>query len=588
MSFNFPFPVDWYFFLGLTLGALIVALVSLQKFHEPTAEPSGNDLLQLLSPRYLTTHEEYSRAYLLYSLPPMSFVLLAVALLGPGMLKLGNVSLPETGWPAGVWPIAVALMIAGSINVPWIKNFEILLRRFAHERAYIPERARATAERLRAADYDFSAYHDALSTAAIRGVSASDFDASRDSIEYAWARLSCLTYEISRRRDGGGADDLDGEMLDRYGTQLDAVAESRRSLEPAMAHYRRKVATDPTHANDKLRQDIKFALRQLYVFLGCAVLKKRGIRADLMSAFQPFGFTLSPAPFAPRPHDLIIVGLTMTTISIFVLVLAAVEAGQFFGTGNFWQPSPRFPSESFDPFLWAFSATLMYGIAIVVADRLRARTIRKDRWFVAAGHEKRTDGANYIRIAIASGVGGYVVMCLWSAVFRGMTVDLLSGTAPYALLPAATGGFYAYHIDNVDLDTRPRRIFEILSQAFVTGFCALVAAPVWLALSERMSDAFDFIALSGVLGAAAGATLAWYIPEAAKWRRVTPLVVVQRDRLVMLEAAARERFGNPDAATAWLREPNRSLGDMSPAAAAADIDKYENVIELLRRPAMQS
>lgn len=581
-GFNFPFPVDWYFFVGLSIGAFVVALGSLQKFNEPSGPRGEGDLIRQLLPKDLTTHEEYSRAFLLYYLAPMLCLLFGIALLGPGILKLAKIDLPEVGWGAGVWPIAAALMLAGLVNVAWIKELELQLRRFAHDRAYIPERARATAERLRIADFDFSGYRRSLSAPAMNGVKQHDFDSDPETVEYAWARLSCLSYKIGRRREADGSADLDSDMLERYTPQLAEIASRRQSMLQDMDQYRGDIAAgNPAPAN-ALVQRIDNAFRQLCLLLGCAVLLKRGRRADMSSAFHPFGFRLSAIANTEGNPNLIIVGLTIMTASILVLVFAAVIIAWQFGTGSAWTPSVDYPKMSYDPFLWAISAALSYGTAVVVADRMRARLIRGQRWFASG----TADPANYIRVAVISGLAGYVVMCLWGAVLQGPAYGLFTGAAPYALLPAATGAFYAAHLDNVAFALRPARYREIGAQALVTGFCALIAAPAWLTLGRGVSGAADFIALSGVLGVAAGASLAWYIPVAAEARQNTPLKVVLSARLTKLEAIARERFRSEELARQWLHEPSSDLDNKSPLSAAEDIEAYNKVVNLLPRPSV--
>jgi hypothetical protein len=367
-------------------------------------------------------------------------------------------------------------------------------------------------------------------------------------------------------------------MLEEYSQALDALGSSRRSLETGVTEYRRN-PNDP-----EIERGIKGLLGDLYLFLACAVLQKHGTRKDMLSAFEPFGFKLAPMPIARRNQDLVIVGLTVMTSAVFVLTFAAFGVGRLFG-GGYWQPSVDFPTKSYDPFTWAASAAFVHGTAILVADRLRRRLMSDGRWLQSSADGRCAIPANYVRIAIACGIAGYISMCLLGAMMYGPSIPLLTGAAPYLLMPAVTGAFYVYHLDNAELDTRPGRLQEIALQAAFTGFCGLVAAPVWLSLGRGVGDALDFIAFSGVTGATVGATLAWYIPEAAKRRLVTPLVVARRDRLIAIEVAARERFGNAASADQWLRQPIPSLGNISPIDAAADIDQYDNVIDLLRRPA---
>jgi hypothetical protein len=137
------------------------------------------------------------------------------------------------------------LLLVGLLpNVPWFQDIEWQVRRFWHERAFIPAAARATADTLRASSFDFSAYKSdaVLASPSMRGIERADFEAPRGSIEYGWVRLSCLSYELKRRRDAGETEALDGEVLDRYGSDLDTISVKRRALEADMAQYRQEKA----------------------------------------------------------------------------------------------------------------------------------------------------------------------------------------------------------------------------------------------------------------------------------------------------------------------------------------------------------
>jgi len=49
-------------------------------------------------------------------------------------------------------------------------------------------------------------------------------------------------------------------------------------------------------------------------------------------------------------------------------------------------------------------------------------------------------------LRIAPTTGG-VALYLWGLLFQPPTIALAKGTAPFALLPAATGAIYGYHLD---------------------------------------------------------------------------------------------------------------------------------------------
>jgi hypothetical protein len=578
--FGLSLPLDPTTFVCVALGIVIVALFSMTKFGESTIKVEVDDFIAQLLPRYLTTHEEYSRALLGYMVS-MVGILCAMSAIGPRLL---DALAPALSTYAPVAPLGFALLLVGVLpNVPWLQDIERRIRSFWHERAFIPEAGRATAETLRAANFDFSVYRSAsvLASPSLRGIASTDFEAPRGSIEYGWARLSCLSHELGRRRDAGETEAFDDEMLDRYSSDLDNIASKRRALEADMAQYRQEKARDPFYDNNELRNAITSALKKLYVLLGCAVRLKTSPSADVNAAFRSFGFVLGPSPPPHGNQDLIIVGLTTMTASLLILTFAALAATSAIGL---WQPSAHFPKEPYEPFIWSLSALLVHGVAIVTAEWMRARLLRKGRWFAIAAQGRQPIAANYIRVALCCAATGYVALYLWGLIFQPPTIGLAQGTAPFALLPAATGAFYGYHLDNVELGRRPSRLWEVGLQTLVTALCGLVATPVWLALGGNVAGNADFIILVMLFGAVVGASLAWILPQAAASRRSDPLVENQKTRIAMLRATALERFRNEELTEQWLAQPHPALNNLSPKDAAADIELCIKALGLLQGP----
>jgi hypothetical protein len=159
---------------------------------------------------------------------------------------------------------------------------------------------------------------------------------------------------------------------------------------------------------------------------------------------------------------------------------------------------------------------------------------------------------------------------------------MAKGVLPYALLPAVTGAFYAAHVDNAELNCRPSRLFEILSQALLTGFVGLVAADGWVSLGDTAWPAgIDYVLLTGLMGFGVGGSLAWYIPENAIRRQFDPLREVRENRISQVTALAVERLGTQEAAERWLATPTASLQGASPIAALAEARNYEDVLRLV-------
>jgi hypothetical protein len=577
--FGFSLTLDPPTVVCLALGIVIVASLSIKKFGEPSAEKVEDDFVAQLLPRYLATKEQYSRALIGY-IASLVGILCLLSAVGPRLLDLS----PALESFKQVAPVGFALLLVGALsNLPWLQDIESRIRLFWHERAYIPAAARAIADTLRAANFDFSSYTQAavLARAPMRGVEPADFQAPRGSIEYGWARLSCLSYELTWRRDADETDALDGEMLERYGADLDNIAAKRQSLEVDIAQYRREKARNPFYDNNELRKAITSALKKLYVLLGCAVRLKTSPAADINAVFRSFGFALGSSTPQPRNQDLIIVGLTIMSACLLILTFIAVAVGD----AGLWPPSDNFPQDMVQPFMWSLSALLVHGVAIVTADRVRAKLLRKGTWYAVAGQERQPIEANYVRIALCCALTGYIALYLWGLIFQPPTIFLAKGTVPFALLPAATGGFYTYHLDNVELARRPSRLWEIGSQVLVTALCGLVAILVWLALrGSAMSGNIDFIILVTLFAAVVGASLSYYLPQAATSRRYDPMGEARKVRSAMLRAAALDRFKSPALADQWLEQPHPSLDNRTPSDAAADIELCIKALGLLQGP----
>lgn len=283
----------------------------------------------------------------------------------------------------------------------------------------------------------------------------------------------------------------------------------------------------------------------------------------------------------PDNNDVKLVGVTVVAASVLLLAFGATALGHL----GLWTLSPVFPHDFFQPFLDTASALIPYGMAIMVADLMRKRAIGKGRWFGAAGPKRRTIGANYIRVAAVCGIAGYIGLVLWGLAFAPPTLAGLKIDAPNALLAMVTGGFYAYHLDNVEMNSRPSRLWEVVPQAVLTGLSGLIAASVaWEIILGAASAAIDRIVLTTIISATIGFVLAWYVPDAAAAAaaKPDPLTEAREERIRTLAAAARERFGDADAATAWLERPHRALDDRSPKAAAAELEGFEQAISMLR------
>lgn len=568
------------FFLALGAAIWLVYVFCKQKFAERSATKSGDFIYQLL-PRQLATREEYSQGFLIY-FSSMAGIVVLLSLLGANNLEQLGIAMPKQLGYVGI-PLAIAFVLMGALpNVPGLMLIETLLRQFAHERAYIPDAARATAERLAAAEFDFSSYQgEALQSPEMRGVEPADFHRSRHTLEHSWARLCCLVFAQNSYRMEGLTGALDAGLLRDYQSDLDLIESQKRSMESQVQAYRIAWKNDPYYRDEGLRARIVANLYKLYILLGCAVRLKTQPNDDIDTALRPFGFKLNRPP---RPQnttgDVKLVSLTAVAVSITVLGLAAEGVGQC----GFWAMSPVYPQTVLQPF-WDAAATLVpYVIAVMTADLLRRRAINSGSWFPAPNRRERASGASYIRVAAVCGVAGYVGLILWGLTQGPPTLDSFKIELPSVLLAMVTGAFYVYHLDNAEIGQRPSRAWELCSQSVLTGLCGLVAAcATWQIILGAAGAAVDRIILTTAINATVGFALAWFIPQAAAAARHDPLAEASKERVCALKTTAKARLGA--SALTWLDQPHPVLSGTSPRlAAATDVDGYERAMNLLEGP----
>ena len=578
---HFGVPIDEMspLFYGCLGAAIWLVYLFCRKQFAERIVTGDNDYIYQLLPRQLATHEEYAKGFMIYFVSIAALVVL-LALLGPENMKSLGITLPA-GLTYVTLPPAIALILMGALpNVPGLTLIKSRLREYAHARAFIPDSARATAQRLAAADFDFNSYRAELSSPELRGVEASDFTRPRNSLEHAWARLCCLVFMQKTCRMSGLTDSLDAGLLQQYEKDLELIESRKMSMEAEMAAYRFAKASDSFYTNNSLRRAARDNLYKLYILLGCSVRLKKP-HDDIDLALGQFGFKLNRTARAQDMSDVKLVGLAVVAASVLLLGLAAAGLGQF----GLWTMSPVYPQTMFQPLVDAASTLVPHATALMIADMMRRRAITKGAWYRTGGAQRRANGANYVRVALVSGIAGYVALILWGFTQQIPTLDGLKIDAPNALLGMVTGGFYVYHLDNAETGRRPSRVWELGAQSAATGLCGLLAAcAAWQIIFGSASEAIDRIVLTTAINAAVGFAFGWYVPRAAAAAQYDPLAEASAERVRTLQAAARARLGDT-AATAWIDKPHPSLASKAPrAAAATDVDGLERAVSLLHGP----
>jgi hypothetical protein len=511
---QFQYETSLEFLIALALAVVVVSFFSMKKFGESTLTRSEDDLTTQLLPKHLATREQYTRAHMFY-LTIMTFFVFGTSMLGPEIIgQVTGTSIPIV---RAAFPLFVALALVGAVPlVPWLSALEEALRRKAHKMAFIPAAVQEDCRRLKLANFDFSQLrqHEVATSSAMRGIAVRDFDQPRGSIEYNWARLSCLAQRLSEVQDGSSGANFDSEVLQSYATDVKKIFSQSKALESEITEYRKKKCRNPRYDDSELKSEINAILCRIYVLLACGVRLQRR-NGDIAAALYPFGFRLDEKP-GPGNDNLIILACGIVVAAVLAFVQVTIWVGQLAKGFDLWAPSMVFPMERYEPILWAVSLSLVYGTAFVVADRTRRYRLSRGSWFAHAGSNQVRIYANYVRVAVFCAIAGYVVLFLWGAIFRGVSVEGAKEQIPFALIPALTGAFFVFYLDGVELGCAwPPKVAAAV-QALCVGFFSYIAAGSWLSmftqhmntkgllidLPDAVNDLPIFVALlHGVIGA---------------------------------------------------------------------------------------
>jgi hypothetical protein len=502
--------------------------------------------------------------------------LVCLSALGPRAVSLGQGEIPDA---PHTFPLYVALVIVGILpNFPVINQIEFALRRFAHERAFIPQGARAIAERIAAADFDFSQYSqpDIMSAPAMRGVKLEDFLARRGTLERNWAKLSCLLYRLRMARTSGESLNLDDEMLDRYWADVEQVATARRAVEEEVAEYRIIKGSDNFRGADELEDQIVVSLRKVYVLIGCAA-RLRSLQADdFTQTLEKFGFRFNDFDTIPSGGKAV------------VLTGAGIAALTAFFVSLLWDGWRSILQDSFGallgmpidaPIRLLISAFMAHGAAMLVVDRVRRRYIKRGKWYRGANGRRTRIGYNYIVAALYAWGTSAVILLAWSLLLTGPAWLLVENAARYALLPTVSGVFLAYQLDRVQLIPLRKPLPAILGQSLCSAFCAFIAEGASFGLNAgAQSPNPDYVVLMMVIAAAVGALLGWYLSKAGQRQLDQSSEEIRAD---VLKDVAVRRFGEVRAAEDWLKAPHSLLQGLCPANAAHKPATFEAALGLL-------
>src|ERR1043166_3655497 len=283
--------------LSLIIGMIILYSFAASRYNVPTFAKTSIGPIGQLSPKLLAPDSRYQKGFVIY----FSLLLLlyfALCVIGPKVLEIPGVSIPEnwkdsTLWPIGAASALVTVGIAADNRFPG--NIENFFRRKAHEAAYIPRAFTTLSYQLasfRLAEWWGKIKESTDGLASIRSMIGGEDDDSvsrvielREGNMVSWLRGNALLHCLGQ---------LSGEQ---YGA-VKAQEENRNAaklLAVLQESIRTRIGpwTDPSKVkiDAALANDLETFIDGASVLLASTLLQATPDAREVSATIKEFGFT---------------------------------------------------------------------------------------------------------------------------------------------------------------------------------------------------------------------------------------------------------------------------------------------------------
>lgn len=553
--------IEWTYWLAYASGLVLVILVSLEVFNEPSYKKKEPGLYKKFRPRDVTSNRLYFRSLSLY-LASMGFLYTVISSstdLGSALIGGKEVSSNLARDP--VYPLLAATIVVGFQSAWYIKEVEKRLRSWLHRWAKIPQGARKTIDDLRRSKFVFDEYMkpgvlDNPDNPEFKSLADLDLSVLKSDFEKKWAKICCVVYSLRTSREtpacpAGGVDSTcyNDHFFDEYDDEWKAIISLHRGLANAisryweMHEYSSKKAADLNQTRDTIMEDLHFLQERLYAFIACAVRSRQPSESEVATALNKFGFRLLKEE--ARPVDLLAIINTFGFSAVLVLIGVHV-AGWYFAEFSPWdlQDIRYVPQTSLDKFFWPVATFLYHGTAVWVALCYRKRRIRKNRWEAWEGNSPSRPHLSYIWAAVLGALAGYLVLVVLGMIDLGMRVlmkqelnflhellTVLLSNFAWIFLGAISAWSAVYYRDTpVEELTLRRRLLIPLVQGLVMGLVGYVSTEAytgsWLFFNDtKVPAGFEdlnnlntaYALFLGTLLFLIGAFMGYYFPKRKVW-----------------------------------------------------------------------
>ena len=489
-------------------GLILVALVSIERFNEPTFKQTAQGLYRKFSPKDITSEKLYNRALFAY---------LAIALgFYSGLSFSSEFSLLVLGADKSVAknplnPFIAAAAVITLQSVWFIREIEVSLRSALHRWANIPEGVRRTVESLRRSDFNFALYRDSILSGADEFVHFDQyavFDEEKIKAEplmRRWLKICCILSAIRSVHEGpDGKLSVNDKIFEVYKDEYDSILRMHRALANAVFRYKQMESQEKYRhqlpgMRNAILSDLRTLREDLYQFLACAVRSRFPTESEIHVALNRIGFQL------PKVDDGGMDPLSVVAPAGFAAAMSIVGAflmdRSFDGLSDWKAYLAYLPNTDIEEFLWSFNTFFFYASAIVAALLYRSSVVAKDKWLKIVDGEAVKPVGRYIVGGIIGFCASYltliVIVLLETAAFIGYgenAAEVYRQTFErtvienwiWGFLPALVAFVLLYFRDCDAGELTPaRRLGYAVAQACAMGFLAFVFAGVFTQLHHQ-------------------------------------------------------------------------------------------------------
>src|SRR5580700_4301270 len=514
------------FVICLVIGCFVIIRYCLDQFDKPIAGPDDKMPWDFVRPHRLTSRQQYLTGFVIYC-SIILFIFFVVVLVGPGNFSViisaigaAVTQQPELSAPTTLstysladiptFPIVVAFYIVGlNPNRPKALDFELPVRKLAHQLAYIPKNMDRIFNYMRFSQFDLpeDKVTEAYTAADLRrpkfdGDDLKPIQPLFDRVVVLYAEAAALSGDINLQDTEKLVQQLDLDPFKQYRNEIQGVGGNLGGIDSRLIDLAGMQGGDRQKTLQTIQRDLTRNLEVLYVIFACAsTVQDMGRISDRLRAI---GFTTRFPTGTEIPWNPIL--RVFGAAAVVLLIAYEIAASAWLGN----TVRSYIPPTTAGILYLLFTILFVHAFAIGQALLVRARLIASDDYFSETG---RGNPVAYLKIVWRCWYVSLLwYLALWIFHLASTPLALGPGTiiayyfatyCVWACVPALCGAVTAYTIDRPS-DTLAQRAFSGGLLGVIMGVAAVFAVQSTPDLSSAIGA---LMAQQQPAGAAAGAAM---------------------------------------------------------------------------------